>query len=80
MSKYIEFIEGEPNPKTSVWDVKLRNNGYIGEIRWYAPWRQYCWLIDELVFSASCLEDLSSFLRNEMNKRKNQSSNRRARK
>jgi len=70
MSKYIEFIEEEPNPKTSVHSVKLKNGGYIGEIRWYAPWRQYCWLIDDLVFSAGCLDDLSDFIKAQMEKRK----------
>jgi len=70
-TKYIHFEEEESNPRTSVWSVKLANNGYIGEVRWYAPWRQYCWLIDDLVFSASCLDDLTGLIKDLMEQRKN---------
>ena len=73
-TKYIHFEEDDPNPKTSVWAVKLAKNGYIGEIRWYPRWRQYCWLIDDLAFSASCLDDLSNFIKGLMAERKNLSS------
>ncbi len=58
----IFFIEQKPKTKRySVWskcsDCKL------GEIRWYPPWRHYCFIIKDLVFSDRCQLNLGEFTR-----------------
>ena len=62
MSKYLEFSESDSKPRTKVWDVWTRSGDHFGEIKYYAPWRQYCYHVDGLVFSRKCLSDLFDFL------------------
>jgi hypothetical protein len=53
----------EKKSKTQVWQVKAKgDDSNLGVIKWFAPWRQYCLLIDGSVFSADCLRDFASFL------------------
>lgn len=71
-SKYLDFVQAPPKPKTKVWQVWSKSGSYLGEIKYYAPWRQYCYLIDvndELVFSRSCLKDLIDFMEEHKNDR-----------
>ncbi len=73
--KYIHFVLSvEQKPKTQVWDV-LTTSGddLLGTIRWYGPWRQYCFMPDpnaETVFSAGCLQDVEAHIKKLMNERK----------
>ena len=76
--KYIYFIEVEQKPKTKVYEC--RNNTtdeVLGIVKWNCGWRQYCFftidfknrlLCYEVVFSASCLNDIADFL-NKINKK-----------
>jgi hypothetical protein len=42
-SKYLTFKQMPPKPKTQVWDVlSKKDKSVLGTIKWYAPWRQYC--------------------------------------
>jgi hypothetical protein len=41
----------------------------LGEIRWHAPWRQYCFIVEHdhyeplrLVIAKSCLDDISAYI------------------
>ena len=62
--KHIVFIETEQKPKTKVWEVCTKTFlDTIGEIRWYGPWRQYCFFPeDDCTFSGSCLKDIIDFM------------------
>ena len=68
MSKYIEFHPCAPKPRTLVWSVDSVSSGErLGFVKWYAPWRQYCFCIpmpdgSELVFSVGCMKDINSFI------------------
>jgi len=73
--KYIRFaLSAEQKPKTQVWDVLTTSGGVrLGTIRWYGPWRQYCFMPDpdaETVFSAGCLQDIESHIKQLMTERK----------
>jgi len=73
--KYIRFaLSAEQKPKTQVWDVLTTSNGVLlGTIRWYGPWRQYCFMPEtdaETVFSAGCLQDVEAHIRQLMNERR----------
>ena len=48
---------------TSVWSVWNHTYGEnLGQLRWYAPWRQYCFMGENLVFSQGCLTDIANML------------------
>jgi len=64
--KYLTFIELPPKPKTKMFDVmNKQSNDWLGVVRWNAQWRRYCLYTSEeqLVFDASCLEDIAKFIR-----------------
>lgn len=71
---YIHFIVIDNKPKTAVWSV--RNNKTeveLGQVKWYAPWRQYCFIParpQKTIFNATCLRIISEFIETEMTKRK----------
>jgi hypothetical protein len=60
--KYLETYEKESKPRTKVWGVNTKHGDEFGEVKWYAPWRQYCYEIDGVVFTKTCLKDLYDFL------------------
>jgi hypothetical protein len=79
--KYIRMVELEPKPKTKVWRVEPIGgedwNEELGIVKWYAPWRQYCFfpswkdiLNYALVFSSGCLRDIVDFLETQTKKHK----------
>jgi len=67
MSKWIEFIRTTPNKKTEVWEIYTRGlDTYLGIIKWYAPWRRYCFFpVRETVFEEVCLRDIAKFIETE---------------
>lgn len=73
-SKYLEFsIQWHyPSRKTEVYNVRSKNQGStLGQIKWYAPWRQYCFYPSpNCVFNVGCLEDIRVFILDVMAKRK----------
>jgi len=63
--KYIHFVLIGAKTKTKIWECRNNKEHYaLGEVKWYAPWRQYCFLpVDGLtVFNAGCLSDIVDFL------------------
>ena len=66
--KYIEFREwsgyAAGGRKTSTWDcINRKHNALLGFIKWYGPWRQYCFMpCPDTVFSGGCLTDIDDFL------------------
>ena len=73
--KHIEFIrEDSYNPKgtTCAWDVIAISNGTpLGLIKWYSPWRQYCFFPEcNTLYVSSCLNDIINFMKENRKKRK----------
>lgn len=64
MSKYIDFILMENEPKTKVYDiVNKQYGGIIGQIKWFPSWRKYSFFpAKETVFEQTCLIDIIDFL------------------
>lgn len=65
--KWLEFVQVErPNRKTKVFVVMPIGSNYeLGEIKWYAQWRHYCFfptLRFETVHSDRCLIEISEFI------------------
>ncbi len=61
--QYIHFEQQPSRGITSRW-LCLNKSEELGEVAWYGPWRQYCFMpsSDELVFSPGCLSDILDFL------------------
>lgn len=62
---YVHFVEVVKKAKTSVWTCRNnRTGGELGRIRWYGPWRQYCYFpVTQAVYSKGCLADIAAFLK-----------------
>ena len=75
--EYIYFEIIEEKPKTKVWGCYNNNSTTrIGEVKWYAGWRQYCFFpYEDSVFSKGCLDDIGEFIQQLMDERKKNSNN-----
>ncbi len=71
---YISIVPavGPLPPRTLVWDViNIRSGNHIGQIRFYGPWRQYCFVpAPATVFSAGCLGEITEFITAHKNDRR----------
>lgn len=73
MTKYLEYIEQPtPNTKTKRWLVHNKvTKENIGIIRWYGGWRQYVLFpLSDTYWAKGCLEEVSEFIKKEMEKRR----------
>lgn len=78
-SKYMTFelLGYSDSGLTRIFVVNSKNgkaradDGFrLGIIKWYAPWRQYCFFPDSgCVFSKGCLNDIENFIQELMDKR-----------
>lgn len=73
MSKWIKFEIVKDTGLTKIWEVTTRKETIpLGHIRWYSPWRKYCFFpLGGTVYAASCLGSISEFIGREMRLRKN---------
>ena len=64
MKSYIDYVLVDEKPKTDVFTVFSRSSlEELGTIKWYAPWRQYCFFPESgTVFNVSCLNDVNHFI------------------
>jgi len=60
--KYISFRVIEEKPKTKVWGCFSKHGDKLGEVRWYAGWRQYCYFPEiGTIYSSGCSTDIAHF-------------------
>ncbi len=73
--EWLTIVEDAPKPKTKVFTVGSNcSNSVLGEIKWYPPWRHYCFFPDEYyetIYSDRCLMALSKFITKINNEHKN---------
>lgn len=71
--KHMTIIHADSKPKTEVFLVQTKNRDIdLGLVKWYAPWRQYCFMPDDdCVFSKGCMADINDFIEKLMEMRKN---------
>lgn len=77
IEKYLDFClmpRGDSAKKTDTWEVRnKRTNDLLGEVRWYAPWRKYCFYVHQRsVFDDKCMQEIASFMTRQMAKRRAQ--------
>jgi len=64
------ILVGE-KPKTKIYKVLSKHEDILGEVKWYAPWRQYSFFPeDECIFSKGCMNDINDFMTELMEARK----------
>jgi hypothetical protein len=70
-SEYLEFTLEEKLKKTEVYLVSSKSGERLGFIRWFSPWRQYCYFpIEGTLYSKGCMNDISTFINNLMEARR----------
>jgi hypothetical protein len=64
-SKWLYFEEVFDGRKTKMFRVCSKSgNQILGMIKWYSPWRQYCFFAERsTVWSDGCLEDIIKFIK-----------------
>ena len=70
--EYIEFIKVSETEKTTIWScVNKKSQMELGRVKWFGPWRQYCFLPSgPSVYSTGCLKDIAGFMALQMEQRK----------
>lgn len=70
--EYINITETHDTGKTKRWDIRSKSfDDMLGSIFWYGNWRQYIFNPEPgTIYSAGCLDDIRSFIANEMETRK----------
>lgn len=69
---FLTFPKHPANPRrvTSIWDVRsAQSNDLVGQIKWHAPWRKYCFFtahLNDALFDATCLQEIVDFIREAM--------------
>lgn len=64
-SEYLEFQRIElPNRKTPIVVIWSKSsNALLGEIKWYGPWRQFCFYPEEAtIFNIGCMDDIKKVI------------------
>lgn len=63
-NKYLKFVETADTGKTKVYSVVSKHGGAtLGEIRWYAAWRQYVLMPARVtVWNPNCLAAVNRFI------------------
>lgn len=66
IGKHISAREVRPKiPQvTKIWEILDSTNTRLGLVKWYAPWRKYCFHpLDGVLFDHSCLTDIAKFMK-----------------
>ena len=62
---YLQFKQrGTSSSDSKLWAVLGAQVKVLGIIRWYAPWRKYCFYTLEggaMVFDVNCLREIADF-------------------
>ena len=62
-TKWLRFIIADRKPKTVVMHVMNTSHRFLGERRWYGPWRQYTFnSVGGITFNNGCLQDIVDVL------------------
>lgn len=73
MSEYLWFQEyPSDSGKTLVVKILSKSSGdRLGSIRWYGPWRQYCFYPSpDTIFNKGCMNDVVKYIDKLMKARK----------
>jgi len=61
--KYIRFTLIEHKKKTDVYDCRsISGGGVLGIVKWYPPWRCYCYFPENSIYNIGCMTDIINFI------------------
>ena len=71
-TKYLAFVIAPTEKKTlTVAIINRHHQEIIGEIKWFAKWRQYCFFpYKDTVWNTTCMDDVHSVIKELMEQRK----------
>ena len=71
-SRFMEFFIIGNTGKTEIWDVVSKSSeSVLGKIKWYGPWRQYCFYPSpNCIFNNQCMTDIQKKISKLMNERR----------
>lgn len=71
--EYLVFQQVPTKGSTTGWCCNNKRSGItLGFIKWYGPWRSYCYFaLVDIVYSKGCLSDIVNFIDQLMKERKN---------
>lgn len=57
---YLEFVDVTPPGRiTLVVEVRSARGAYLGSLKWYGAWRQYCFFpAPDCIFNVGCLDTI----------------------
>jgi len=63
--KYIDVVLIDQKSKTAVLEViNIKSNQALGIIKWYPPWRQYCFFPNQTtIWSNGCLSEVIEIIK-----------------
>lgn len=63
-SLYMEFDKVGDTGKTEIWNILSESSGFIlGQIKWYGPWRQYCFFPSpHSIFNPTGMDDIKKMI------------------
>lgn len=72
--KFTDVSAYYPHQKTKRFEITNAQWGsQLGEIRWYTPWRKYCFYpFDSTIFDMTCLQVIQEKLNQLMQERKHE--------
>ena len=63
LGKYLTAKLLEKKPKTKIYGIYDKEETLLGKVKYYAPWRQYCFFPEsEVWFSYACMLEVLTFL------------------
>ncbi len=72
-NQYLRFHETQQKGKKTkeVYVLASRNDAWLGEIKWYGPWRCYAFFPGaQTVFNHGCLKTINEYIEQLMDERK----------
>lgn len=71
---FLKFDKRGDTGKTSTWAVCNTSGTVLGGIRWYSPWRRYCFFTlpyqQACILDAACLAEITAHITTLMDARK----------
>lgn len=76
-SKWLRFSYEGTTGKTEWYHIYSKEGDHnLGTIKWYSSWRKYAFFPNpNCVFEKTCMQDITDFLTQLMNERKNSKAN-----
>lgn len=74
--KYLKLVEIDKKDKTSVYRLENLEGGYLGNVKWFGPFRKYCFFpVSGCVFDVNCLNEIISLITGLMDDRTKKTTN-----